>query len=253
MRARSGRLYGPREAGPAANARREPGRDRRARAELRDREAPEYDSGRSAWEVEVHRHVVLGLLDLQPGETLLDAGAGTGRYVPDYLATGARVIAVDHSEQSLALAQERVRPEELDRFSSVVADLRELPLEDASLDRVVCLGVLQHIPTDEFRLQAVGEILRCLRPGGSFVAVAYRWLGHVKRHKEGWWSPELYRYAFTVSEFGELLRGAGFSEASVGGLVMLPGLPERLRLDAERQAALAFTPRRAAARPARGR
>lgn len=209
---------------------------------LRDREAAVYDRGRPGWEIGVHRQAVLALLDLQPGETLLDAGAGTGAYVSNYLAAGASVIAVDHSEQSLALAQQRVRPDERGRFTSVVADLRALPLEDASADRAVCLGVLQHIPTHEFRLQAVREILRCLRPGGSLVAVAYRWLGHVKRNKEGWWSPELYRYAFTVREFGELLRQAGFSDPAVGGLVILPGLPKRLRLSAERQAALAFTP-----------
>ena len=214
----------------------------RRERELRDREAPEYDLGRPDWEVEAHRRAVLGLLALQPGETLLDAGAGTGAYVPDYLAAGANVIAVDHSEQSLALAHERVPPEDRARFTSLVGDLRALPLEDASADRAVCLGVLQHIPTGEFRRQAVREILRCLRPGGALVAVAYRWLGHVKRHKEGWWSPELYRYAFTVREFDELLREAGFTDRSVGGLIILPGLPERLRLGPDRQAALAFTP-----------
>jgi ubiquinone/menaquinone biosynthesis C-methylase UbiE len=210
--------------------------------ELRDREAPEYDRDRSVWEIEVTRHAVLGLLDLHPGQTLLDAGAGTGLHVPGYLAAGASVIAVDHSEQSLALAQERVRPEDRERFRSVPGDLRELPLEDSSVDRAVCLGVLQHIPTDEFRLQAVRELCRCLKPGGVLVVVAYRWLGHVKRHKEGWWSPELYRYAFTVRELGELLRRGGFSDPIVGGLGVLPGLPEPLRPSGERQAALAFTP-----------
>lgn len=209
---------------------------------MRDREARTYDSGRPEWEVDVHRYAVLSQLGLQPGETLLDAGAGTGVYVLDYLAAGANVIAVDHSEQSLVLAQERVPPEERDRVRTIVGDVRELPVADESVDRAVCLGVLQHVPTDAMRLQAVREILRCLKPGGVFVAVSYRWLGHVKRHKEGWWSPDLYRYSFTVKEFGELLGEAGFTDRSVGGLVVLPAVSERLRVSPERQASLAFTP-----------
>ena len=56
---------------------------------LRDREAGTYDSGRPDWEVDVHRYAVLSQLGLQPGETLLDAGAGTGVYVLNYLAAGA--------------------------------------------------------------------------------------------------------------------------------------------------------------------
>ena len=105
-----------------------------------------------------------------------------------------------------------------------------------------CLGVLQHIPTHEFRVQALREILRCLRTGGRLVTVTYRWLGHVKRHKEGWWSPELYRYAFTVREFAALLEEAGFERARVGGLLVLPSLSERLRVSPGLQARLTFTP-----------
>ena len=135
--------------------------------ELRDREGSQYDLGRPDWEVEAHKRAVLGLLALKPGETLLDAGAGTGAYVPDYLAAGANVIAVDHSEQSLALAHERVPREDRARFAGLVADLRALPLDDASADRAVSLGALQHIPTGQFRRQAVREILRCLRPRRS--------------------------------------------------------------------------------------
>jgi ubiquinone/menaquinone biosynthesis C-methylase UbiE len=209
---------------------------------LRDREARVYDSGRSEWELAVHSRAILDLLALREGETVLDAGAGTGAHVPDYLAAGANVIAADHSAASLELARERVRPHGRERLRTVVADLRRLPLEDECADAAACLGVLQHIPTHEFRVRALREILRCLRPGGRLVTVTYRWLGHVKRRKEGWWSPELYRYAFTVREFVALLDEAGFERARAGGLLVLPSLSERLRVGPGLQARLTFTP-----------
>jgi ubiquinone/menaquinone biosynthesis C-methylase UbiE len=209
---------------------------------LRDREAEIYDSGRPSWEIAVHRRAVLDLLAPQPGETVLDAGAGTGVYITDYIAAGAEVIAVDHSAASLDLARGRLPTEQRPRLRTLVADLRSLPLEDGVADAAVCLGVIQHIPTHEFRLQTMREILRCLRPGGRLVLVAYRWLGHVKRNKDGWWSPELYRYAFTVRELGALLAEAGYEQAQVGGLVVLPALTGRLRVGPGFHAALMFTP-----------
>jgi ubiquinone/menaquinone biosynthesis C-methylase UbiE len=209
---------------------------------LRDREAKTYDLGRPPWELAVYRHAVLDQLAPQPGEVVLDAGAGTGVYVPDYVAAGAEVIAVDHSAASLEVARERLPAEQRAKLSTVVADLRSLPLDDRVADAAVCLGVIQHIPTHEFRLQTLGEILRCLQPGGRLVLVTYRWLGHVKRHKDGWWSPELYRYAFTVRELDALLVEAGYGQVRAGGLVVLPALSRRLHVTPKFQASLMFSP-----------
>jgi len=51
------------------------------------------------------------------------------------------------------------------RFSpDLVADLRQSPLRDASVDWVFCSHVLEHIPELEI---CIDEIMRILRPGGS--------------------------------------------------------------------------------------
>jgi ubiquinone/menaquinone biosynthesis C-methylase UbiE len=209
---------------------------------LRDREAPSYDDARSEWEHAVHEEAAARLLALRPGETIIDAGSGPGVMVARYLGAGAQVIAVDHSEKSLELVWERVPPGERDRLRTVQADLRSLPLEDACADASSCLGVLQHIPTHEFRLAAARELLRCLKPGGRLVVITYRWLGHVKRNKEGWWTPELYRYAFTIGELEALLREAGFVHVKSGGLLLFPRLSERLGTPPGLHYRLAFTP-----------
>src|SRR5207248_2754106 len=120
-----------------------------------------------------------------------------------------RVIGLDHSAEMLALAREKLDPKDAERVELIEADLRAVPLEDAVADWALCIGTLQHLPTHEFRLATVREILRVLKPGGRFVVLTYRWLGHVRRRKEGFFETGLYRYAFTTRELGKLLRDAG--------------------------------------------
>jgi SAM-dependent methyltransferase len=212
--------------------------------EIRDREAGIYDEHRDKdpYHRTVEDVVALGVLELRPEHVVVDAGCGTGRHLRELLSRSARVIGLDHSGEMLAIARERVPPEDRDRVELLEADLRSLPLDDASADRVLCFETLQHVPTAEFRLEAVRELFRVLKPGGVFVISAYRWLGHIRRTKDGFFDSGLYRYAFTSRELGALLREAGFGEVRVGGAVILPGLAERLGVGATWQRRLAFTP-----------
>jgi ubiquinone/menaquinone biosynthesis C-methylase UbiE len=210
---------------------------------LRDKEAPTYEEGRErhAWEVEVEESCLWRALALEPGQTVIDAGCGPGPHLPKLLETAEQVIGVDHSERSLEVARERVAGPAAARLVLHRADLRSLPLPDKAADRVLCSQAIQFVPTAERRSAVAREFLRVLRPGGLLVITAYRWLGHVKRHKEGFWGP-LYRYAFTSREFGSLFRDAGFAQVEVGGTVIWPRLAERLRMPVEMQARLAFGP-----------
>jgi SAM-dependent methyltransferase len=152
------------------------------------------------------------------------------------------VIGIDHSAESVALAHSRVPREDLDRVELTSGDVRKMPFDDAIVDRVMCCEVIQHIPTAELRLQAIREFRRVLRPGGLAVISVYRWLGHVKRHRDGFWGEDLYRHAFTARELRRLIADAGFENVSVGGIGILPGLSERVGISPKRQARLAFTP-----------
>jgi ubiquinone/menaquinone biosynthesis C-methylase UbiE len=208
---------------------------------LREREAERYDSERPEWELRIRDACVDLLLDLSPEHVLLDAGCGTGRRVPDFLQRAARVVAVDHSARSLEVLAARVPSGDRDRVETIVGDVRDLPVPDRSVDRAICIAVIQHVPTTEFRLQAARELLRTLKPGGVLVACVYRWLGHVKRRKEGYWSPELYRYAFTRREYTRYLRAAGFGDVRIASAVVVPALSERIGISVETQRRWAFS------------
>lgn len=130
-----------------------------------DEEAAIYDYyGRSprvacaeAWIVPwMIRHVGPGIV--------VDLGTGTGRIAQAVArATGQRVIAVDHSRAMLERALERTRGLPV---VALRADVTELPIVDASIDTVLCSGVLHHLSRPA---SSLGEIARVLRPGGVLV------------------------------------------------------------------------------------
>ncbi len=97
------------------------------------------------------------------GKELLDVGCGGGRLARELSARGARVIAVEISEEQLAAAIAR------DGGSGaryLVGRAQELPLADASMDVVVFMRALQHLPSADLTL-ALREARRVLRRGGA--------------------------------------------------------------------------------------
>jgi trans-aconitate 2-methyltransferase len=107
---------------------------------------------------------VLGRLELNGDETVLDAGCGSGR-VTEELAKrlpSGRIVAVDGSEAMISEARQRLG----DRASYMVADLSELKV-DEPVDLVFSTATLHWI-LDHDRL--FRRLRAALRPGGRLVA-----------------------------------------------------------------------------------
>lgn len=104
---------------------------------------------------------------LSPSARVLDAGAGQGRFKPEFAHT--RYVGID-----LGVGDANWRYGNLDAIS----ELAHLPFAQSSFDAAVCLQVLEHVPAPRRVLQ---ELRRVLRPGGHlFLSAPQSWHQHQK-------------------------------------------------------------------------
>jgi ubiquinone/menaquinone biosynthesis C-methylase UbiE len=109
----------------------------------------------------------------EPPAVVADVGGGPGRYAVWLAERGYRVHLIDpvplHIEQARAAAG---GPPGAVLASAEVGDARALRLPDASVDAVLLLGPLYHLPERADRLQALAEARRVCRRGGVVIAAA---------------------------------------------------------------------------------
>ena len=115
-----------------------------------------YDSPQGRWIGATEFHLLQRLVGLQPGETLLDVGCGTGWFTRRFAARhGWNVTGLDNDPERLAFARAHGRNE---RYLD--GDACALPFADADIDCIVSITALCCI--DDWR-QALREMTRVAR------------------------------------------------------------------------------------------
>jgi ubiquinone/menaquinone biosynthesis C-methylase UbiE len=100
------------------------------------------------------------------GDRVLDVGCGTGyftRRMAEAVAPGGTAHGVDPSAEAITQARRQTRFANC-TFSGGIAEALDAP--DGSYDVVVSSLMMHHLP-ELLRPQAIGEMYRVLRPGGS--------------------------------------------------------------------------------------
>jgi SAM-dependent methyltransferase len=93
----------------------------------------------------------------------------------------------------------------------IQADAVNLPFKNNTVDSVVCTGVLEHVPDSG---QAVREILRVLKPGGSaFFELPFMQTRHATPSDFSRWTPEGIRQLLRDFQMVELRVAAGPASA----------------------------------------
>jgi ubiquinone/menaquinone biosynthesis C-methylase UbiE len=98
---------------------------------------------------------------------LLEVGCGPGIMLPDLLAMGFDVRAIDVSAEMIRRAEQRMTGHPLARRCRLaVGDVERLEFGEGAFDAVLAMGVLEYLPACDGALR---EMVRVLRPGGHLV------------------------------------------------------------------------------------
>jgi SAM-dependent methyltransferase len=106
-------------------------------------------------------------VEVRPGMRVLELACGTGiltRALLGRLPGDATLVATDISEQMLAIAQQRVSPDQ--RLAWQPADAASLPFDDASFDAALCQFGIMFFPD---KRAAVAQWRRVLRKNGQLL------------------------------------------------------------------------------------
>ena len=143
-----------------------------------DERADSWDESGCSGESRV-QGAVLSLVDLKPGDSVLDLGCGTGVMIPFYLAAQAgKIVAVDVSEKMVERAREKFGGEpsvELRASDALSLD------EGERFDAAVIYNAYPHFPD---KLALVEKVYRLLKPGGRFVVAHGSGKDAINRHHE---------------------------------------------------------------------
>ncbi len=124
-------------------------------------------------EVFAARGNILKAVDLKPGMSIADVGAGTGLYVGLFskeVGTEGRVYAVDISPRLVDFVRRRVKAEELHNVEVIQSDEKSTKLGDRKVDRVFVCDTYHHF---EYYQLMLASILDALKPGGELILIDF--------------------------------------------------------------------------------
>ena len=157
------------------------------------------------------------LLDLRPGQTVLDLGSGGGIDVllsARRVGPAGRAYGLDMTDEMLALARRNAAEAGATNVEFFKGEIEAIPLPDASVDAVISNCVI-NLSSDKGR--ALREAFRVLKPGGCFavsdVVVGGPVPEGLRRQVELWVG--CLAGALERREYEDTLRAAGFVDVSL--------------------------------------
>jgi SAM-dependent methyltransferase len=157
------------------------------------------------------------MIDLRPGDTVLDLGSGGGIDVllsAKRVGPTGKVYGLDMTDEMLALARENQRKAGVVNVEFLKGEIEHIPLPDNSVDVIISNCVI-NLSAD--KPQVIREAFRVLKPGGRFavsdVVVRGPVPAEIRRSVELWVG--CVAGALEETTYRETLASAGFEDIDV--------------------------------------
>jgi arsenite methyltransferase len=164
---------------------------------------------------------------IEPGDTVLDIGSGSGTdaiIAARRAGRGGRVIGLDTTQAMIDKLERTVAGARIENVEVLRGDAEEIPLPDASVDVITSNGVLNLVPD---KRRCIAEVFRVLRPGG-YAQIADIVLGQTVTD-QCLLDPQLWAECVVGATFEphylEFFRDAGFTAEVLGSMDYFAGSP----------------------------
>ena len=133
-------------------------------------------SGWSAAERETEEkpQLLIDALEIKPGQTIADLGAGSGYYsfrIAPLVGPTGKVLAIDIEPAMLEVITQRASRERIANVATVRASARDPNLAPGSVDLLFMVDVYHEL---EFPYEVMTKVRAALKPGGRVALIEYR-------------------------------------------------------------------------------
>lgn len=129
---------------------------------------------RPARETEERPQLVIDALEIEPGQTIADLGAGSGYYtfrIAPLVGAKGHVLAIDVEPRMLRIISERARRGGVTNVTTVLGTPSDPNLEPDSIDLLFMVDVYHEL---EFPFEMMTKVREALKPGGRLALIEYR-------------------------------------------------------------------------------
>jgi ubiquinone/menaquinone biosynthesis C-methylase UbiE len=129
---------------------------------------------RAEREREERPQLVLDALQIQPGQTVVDLGCGSGYYafrMSKLVGANGKVFAVDIEERMLQFVRQRAQREAITNITPIRSTASDPNLPPESVDLLLMVDVYHEL---EFPFEVMQKVREALKPGGRVALVEYR-------------------------------------------------------------------------------
>jgi ubiquinone/menaquinone biosynthesis C-methylase UbiE len=129
-------------------------------------EQPQKYLSRRDYEIRLRAETVKESASNSGDMRILDIGCGDGSISLPLLTDTTRLTLLDLSSSMLAIARSKVPSEFAENVVTINQNFMTAEFQPQSMDLILCIGVLAHVPSPE---EFLSKIVSLLKPGGTII------------------------------------------------------------------------------------